>query len=194
MDGTAQRESGGEITRWLMEWAQGDEDALDHLVPRVYDELRCLASTYLRREHAGHTLETAALIHEAFLRLVGQQHVAWESRSHFFGIAARMMRRILVDHARTHRYGKRGGGFRHLLLDENAVPVEITPELEALDDALRDLAEVSPEQAQIVELRYFGGLRRAEIAEILGVSVPTVARRWRVARAWLFRHLREDKS
>ncbi len=189
MDDTAQRES-GEITRWLSEWARGDEGALDRLVPRIYDELRSLASNYLRREHTGHTLETSALIHEAFVRLVGQQHVAWESRSHFFGIASRMMRRILVDHARAHRYGKRGGGFRHLPLDETAVPVEITPELEALDDALRDLAAVSPEQARIVELRYFGGLGRAEIAEVLGVSVPTVARRWRVARAWLFRHLR----
>ncbi|RMH15851.1 MAG: sigma-70 family RNA polymerase sigma factor [Acidobacteria bacterium] len=186
---TAAGNEPGEITRWLAEWAGGDEHALDRLLPAIYDELRGLASAYLERERRSHTLETSALVHEAFLRLLEQRHVAWESRRHFFAIAARMMRRILVDYARRRNYRKRGGRLRHLSLDEGLVPVEITPELAALDDALRDLAEVSPEQAQVVELRFFGGLRRREIAEILGLSEPTVSRRWRVARAWLFRHL-----
>ncbi len=180
----------GDFTRLLVRWSEGDQDALDQLMPAVYDELRQLAASYLRREHAGHTLETSALIHEAFLRLVDQQRVRWRSRSHFFGIAAQAMRRILVDHARSHRYAKRGGGRRRLSLEEICqFPIEQPPELEALDDALRDLVAIAPEQAKIVEMRYFAGLTNQEIAAILGQSTRTVTRRWRMARAWLYLEL-----
>ncbi len=182
----------GEITRWLAEWSSGDEQALERLMPRIYDELRDLASIYLDRERSNHTLETTALVHEAFLRLIGQRQISWQSRGHFFGIAARMMRRVLVDYARARKVSKRGGQFRHLAFDETAITVEVNPELGALDDSLRALEALSPEQARVIELRYFAGLKRKEIAELLGVSVPTVTRRWRVARAWLFRALYGD--
>ena len=178
-----------EITRWLGEWSHGDPRALDRLLPRIYDELRKLASTYLGRERAGHTLQTSDLVHEAFLRLLRQQHVDWESRTHFFGIAARMMRRILVDHARAFASGKRGGKLPRMPFDDATMAVEAGADLVALDDALRDLEAASPEQARVVELRYFAGLPRDEVAALLRVSVPTVTRRWRVARAWLYRHL-----
>ena len=180
----------GDVTQLLIRWSEGARDALDPLMSAVYGELRELAVAYLRRESIGHTLQTSALIHEAFLRLIDQRRVRWRSRSHFFGIAARAMRRILVDHARSHRYAKRGGGRRRLSLDEVCeLPVDRPPELEALDDALRDLATIDPEQAQIVEMRYFAGLTNAEIAKLLGQSTRTVTRRWRMARAWLYLEL-----
>ncbi len=180
----------GEITRLLIRWSEGDQDALDPLMSAVYSELRQLAASYLRRESTGHTLQTSALIHEAFLRLVDQQQVRWRNRAHFFGIAAQAMRRILVDHARSHRYAKRGGGQRRLSLEEICeLPVEQPPELKALDGALRDLATIDPEQANIVEMRYFAGLTNEEIATILGQSTRTVTRRWRMARAWLYLQL-----
>ncbi len=177
----------GEVTRLLSRWSGGDASALDRLLPAVYDELRQLAAAYLRRERSTHTLETGALVHEAFLRLLGQEDVDWNNRRHFFGIAAQAMRRILVDHARARLYAKRGGGAQVLSLDGTIdVPLERAPELIALDDALEDLATIDAEQASIVELRYFGGLSNDEVAELLGTSARTVTRRWRMARAWLY--------
>lgn len=179
-----------DTSRLLAQWGKGDETALGRLIPAVYGELRQLASGFLRREHPGHTLETSALIHEAFLRLLGQDPVRCQDRKHFYAIAARTMRRILVEHARGRKNLKRGGGARRLSLDQ--VPpfaVSLDPVLEQLDDALDELAVVSPQQAQVVELRYFGGLRAEEISEMLDLSVPTVTRRWRAARAWLYRYL-----
>lgn len=180
----------GDVTRLLQRWSEGEQEALDPLMSAVYDELGELAASYLRRESAGHTLQTSALIHEAFLRLIDQQRVRWRSRAHFFGIAAQAMRRILVDHARSHRYAKRGGGWRRLSLEETCeLPGERPSKLEALDDALRDLAVIDPEQAKIVQMRYFAGLNNEEIATCLGRSTRTVTRRWRMARAWLYLEL-----
>ncbi len=181
----------GDITRLLREWSGGDAGALDQITEQIYDELRRLAAAQLRRERPGHTLQTAALVHEAYLRLVGQRHVQWQNRAHFLAIAARMMRRVLVNHARDRVCAKRGGGAPHIPLDATAVVSEDhLAECLAVDQALELLAGVNPQQAEAVELRYFGGLKREEIAEALGISVPTVARRLRVARAWLCRHLR----
>ena len=186
MDDTA----AGGVTRLLAEWHGGDEQALERLIPLVYGELRRLAGRYLNRERASHTLETHDLIHEAFLRLLDQRRVDWRNRSHFFAIAAQMMRRILVDHARRRGSGKHGGDLRPVALDD--VPdlaAQRDMDLVALDEALTELAEVDGELARVVELRFFGGLEHDEIAVALGVSNPTVRRRWRVARAWLYRRL-----
>ncbi len=171
------------LTRLLADWSQGDGEALDRLAPLVYGKLRQLASNYLRRERPGHVLETRALVNEAFLRLIGQSHVSWQNRSHFFAIAALMMRRILVEHARRKR--------------ALCLPIEAAAEVGmseasdvlALDEALRQLSVRHPQAGKIVELRFFGGLNESEIAEMLGISVPTVKRRWRFARAWLHRYL-----
>jgi RNA polymerase sigma-70 factor (ECF subfamily) len=183
-------ETAAGVTRLLLAWRGGDERALERLIPLVYGELRRLAGRYLSRERAGHTLETHDLIHEAFLRLIDQRQVDWRNRSHFFAIAAQMMRRILVDHARRRGYRKHGGDVRRLMLDD--VPdlaVQRDMDLVALDEALTELAEVDGELAKIVELRFFGGLEHDEIAAALGVSNPTVRRRWRMAKAWLYRRL-----
>jgi RNA polymerase sigma factor (TIGR02999 family) len=180
----------GDVTRLLVAWSAGDERAQAELMAAVYRELRRLAAAYLRRERADHTLETSALVHEAFLRLVAQRRVSWQGRAHFFGIAAQMMRRVLADHARRHLYAKRGNGVRKASLDEAlTLSVERAPELVALDDALTLLARLDPQKARIVELRFFAGLTSEEIARILGISVPTVTRGWRMARAWLYHHL-----
>ncbi len=180
----------GDVTQLLLRWGRGDRHALEDLMPRVYDQLRSLAAARLRRERADHTLEPTELVNEAFLRLIDQNRVTWESRGHFFGIAARMMRRILVDHARKLAYAKRGGDQQKVELGEALVlSKERAPELLALDDALESLAAIAPRQAQVVELRHFGGMTRQEIATVLGISVPTVARHWSAARAWLYRHL-----
>ncbi len=179
-----------EVTGCLVRWRRGDEEALVELMPRVYGELRRLAARYLQGERQGHTLQTQDLIHEAYLRLIDQRRVDWMSRSHFFAVAAQMMRRILVDHARRRSYGKRGGGVAAVRLDE--VPdlaVRADPELVALDEALVRLAGLDEGLARIVELRFFGGLEIGEIATLLAVSKPTVQRRLRTARAWLFRQL-----
>jgi len=187
MDETA---AGAGVTRLLLEWRGGDERALERLIPLVYGELRRLAGRYLNRERVGHTLETHDLIHEAFLRLIDQRQVDWRNRSHFFAIAAQMMRRILVDHARRRGYRKHGGDVRRLMLDD--VPdlaIQRDMDLVALDEALSELAEVDGELAKVVELRFFGGLDHDEIAAALGVSNPTVRRRWRMAKAWLYRRL-----
>jgi RNA polymerase sigma factor (TIGR02999 family) len=174
----------------LIQWSKGDSAALEALVPLVYDELRRLAQLYLSREKPGHTLSSTALVHEAYLRLVKQKDVTWQNRAHFFGVAARMMRRILVDHARRHGYAKRGGGAVTLALDETMAPApQREVGLVALDDALDTLAKLDERQSRMVELRFFGGLSIEETSEVLGVSAPTVKREWASARAWLFREI-----
>jgi RNA polymerase sigma factor (TIGR02999 family) len=176
-----------DVTRLLVRLTEGDRGVLDDLLPVVYGELRKLASSYLRRERVGHTLQPTALVHEAYMRLVDQTQVQWQNRAHFFGVAAQMMRRILVDHARAHEAEKRGGEFQKLSLDENIdVSGERDVNLVALDDALNLLAEIDPQKMKIVELRFFGGLSVEETAEVLGVSAPTVKRQWRMAKAWLY--------
>ena len=180
------------VTRLLVEWQNGNQQALDRLVPLVYRELRAIASRYLARESAGHTLQSTALVHEAYLRLVDQRSARWQNRSQFFGIAAQMMRRILVDHARHRHRAKRGGGAVTLSLDDamaQASP-EANLDLLALDDALKALAAIDPRGARIVELRFFGGLTIEETAEVLALSSGTVKREWNTARAWLYRELR----
>ncbi|MEM7356735.1 MAG: sigma-70 family RNA polymerase sigma factor [Acidobacteriota bacterium] len=179
-----------DVTQLLADWRGGDDEALQELLPEIYGELRQRASRYLRGERQGHTLQTHDLVHEAFLRLVDQRHVDWQNRSHFFAIGARLMRRILVDHARSRGYSKRGGDVQKIVLDDAPeISHERGAELVALDEALAALTGVNRELAEIVELRYFGGLKHREIAELLGVSEPTIRRRFRVAKAWLYRHL-----
>jgi RNA polymerase sigma-70 factor, ECF subfamily len=182
-----------DITRLLLQLTDGDHAAVDALLPLIYDELRSLAANYLRRERPDHTLQPTALVHEAYLRMIDQSQVSWQNRAHFFGIAAQMMRRILVDHARAHNAGKRGADFQKLSLDDNIdKAVERSGELIALDEALKELAGVDEQKARIVELRYFGGLSFEETAEALGVSAVTVKRHWRMARAWLFGRMKAD--
>jgi RNA polymerase sigma factor (TIGR02999 family) len=179
-----------DVTLLLAKWRRGDDQALDDLVSVVYDELRRLAARYLNHERAGQTLQTHDLIHEAFLRLIGQRHVDWQNRAHFFGIAAQMMRRILTDHARRRSYVKHGGGVRLVVLDEVPdVAAYGDAEIVAVDEALGELHEVDQELAKIVELRFFGGLEHDEIAAVLDVSNATVRRRFRIAKAWLYRRL-----
>jgi RNA polymerase sigma factor (TIGR02999 family) len=181
------------ITRLLSAWHGGDGVALDELMERVYGELQKIAAGYLRNERPDHTLEVSALVHEAYLRLLEQRPPEWHDRLHFFAIAARIMRRVLIDHARRSRYAKRGGGaMRVPLLDAAAAADPRPAALLALDEALRELGAFDRELATIVELRYFGGLTAEEIAAVLGVSVPTVTRRWRIARGWLYRRLTGD--
>ncbi len=183
-----------DITRLLIAWSDGDETALGELMPLLYDELSRLAVNYLRSERPDHTLQTAALVHEAYLRLIDQQRVQWRNRAHFVGIAAKLMRRILVDHARHHGAVKRGSDFERISLDlAGSVTVEPAAELVALDDALSDLAQTDEELAAIVELRYFGGLSIEEIAETRNISTATVNRKWRLARAWLFRCIQGEE-
>lgn len=176
------------VTRLLADLQRGDRSALDELLPIVYDELRRLADSYLSRERPDHTLQPTALVHEAYLRLVDQREVNWQNRAQFFGLAAEMMRRILVNHARDRRAAKRGGGARRLSLDEAVSFFEQRDvELVALDEALNRLAALDPQQGRIVELRFFGGLSIEETAEVLAVSPATVKRDWRMAKAWLHR-------
>jgi RNA polymerase sigma factor (TIGR02999 family) len=177
--------SGGDVTQLLARWAQGDRAALDALMPAVYAELRKIADAYLRRERPGHTLQPTALVHEAWLRLVRQGHPAFDSRKQFYALAAKMMRGILVDHARGAQAAKRGGGVTPALEGEIASAPGRVVELIALDEALQRLAGVSPRQAQVIELRYFGGLGVEEMAEVLGVSPATISRDQKVAEAWL---------
>jgi RNA polymerase sigma factor (TIGR02999 family) len=179
-----------EVTQLLVAWSNGDQDARDELMSVVYEELHRLAHHYMQRESPGHTLQTSALVNEAFLRLVDQRDVQWRNRAHFFGIAAQMMRRILVDYARNRRYAKRGGGAREMSLDEALiVSDERTAEVMALDETLERLAEFDPRKSQIVEFRFFGGLSIEETAEILAVSPGTVMRDWTLAKAWLRREM-----
>ena len=174
------------VTQLLIEISNGDREAVDLLLPVIYDELRKLAANYLRRERPDHTLQPTALVHEAYLRLVDQTRVNWQNRAHFFGIAAQIMRRLLVDHARRHNAEKRGHDFQKLSLDENIDrAVERSTELIALDDALKALAAFDSQKARVVELRYFGGLSIEETADVLGVTATTIKRHWRFAKAWL---------
>jgi RNA polymerase sigma factor (TIGR02999 family) len=183
------------VTQLLIGWGQGDKDALDRLVPIVYEELRRQAARYLRRERVGHTLQTTALIHEAYLRLVDQKNVHWQNRAHFFGIAAQLMRRILVDHARTKKRAKRGGSdVRVSLGDVQAVVKGKDLDVVALDEALDRLSEIDEQQSKIVELRFFSGLTVEETAEVLGISTATVKRDWSMAKAWLHREISSDEQ
>ena len=184
-------ESRVDVTALLSQLARGNPEAAEKLMPLVYDELKRLARAYMRRERTDHTLQTTALVHEAYLRLVDQDAVNWEGRSHFFGIAAQLMRRILIDHARGHLREKRGGGKVVLPLNEALVfSPEHSEELVRLDEALDRLSKLDPRQGQIVELRFFGGLRVEETAQCIGVSPKTVKRDWAVAKVWLHGELR----
>ena len=180
-----------EVTQLLCMWSGGDGAALESLMEAVYAELRRLAHSYLRRERPGHTLQSTALVHEAYLRLIDQKNVTWQNRAHFFGIAASMMRRILVDHARSRQASKRGKGVSLLVLDEaiaGSGPRDLN--LVALDRALDSLAEIDPQQSRIVELRFFAGLSIEDTAEVLKISPATVKREWAMAKAWLYREMR----
>ncbi len=179
-----------EITGLLLDWGNGDKAALDRVIPMVYQELRRLAHRQMRRERAGDTLQTTALINEAYLRLVDYERVRPRDRGHFFAIAAQAMRRILIERARSRRSAKRGSGAQKVFLDEAAnVSNERAADLVALDDALTSLAAIDPRKAQIVELKYFGGMTIEEAAEVLGVSTPTVERDWHTAKIWLHREI-----
>jgi RNA polymerase sigma-70 factor (ECF subfamily) len=179
-----------EITQLLAEWSNGNQTALDKLYPLVYDELHKMANRYMKRERKDHTLQTTALINEAYVRLVDQKNVHWENRAHFFAISAQIMRRILIDHARRHAYAKRGGGAQRVSLDETAmVASDPASDMLLLDEALNRLAEMDPRRGQVVELRYFGGLNNEEIAGVLKISENTVTRDWNMARAWLYQEL-----
>ena len=175
-----------EVSQLLIAWGNGDQAARDKLMPLVYEELHRLAHQYMRKERAGATLQTSALLNEAYLRLVDQKQVHWQNRAHFFGIAAELMRRILVDYARSKHYQKRGGDARHVGIEEAMiVSRERAADVVALDEALKSLAEFDPRKSQIVELRFFGGLTIDETAEVLDVSPGTVMRDWTLAKAWL---------
>ena len=184
-----------EITDLLHEWEQGRPSALEKLMPLVMVELRRLAKSYLRRERPGHTLQTTALVNEAYLKLAGQNRVHWQNRNHFFAIAAQCMRRILVDYAKAHRREKRGGEARRAELSEAiSMSAEQSEELLALDESLKRLAVEDERKSKVVELRYFGGYCVEEIAEMIGTSEATVARDWRMARAWLRREIRSSSG
>ena len=181
------------VTQLLIGWSNGDKEALDALLPLVYDELRRQASRYLRRERVGHTLQTTALIHEAYLKLVDQRSVHWQNRAHFFGIAAQLMRRILVDHARTRTRAKRGGSdVRVSLSDATLKSPGQNLDIVALDEALERLARLDEQQSRIVELRFFSGLTVEETAEVMGISTATVKRDWSMAKAWLHREISSE--
>jgi RNA polymerase sigma factor (TIGR02999 family) len=179
-----------DVTRLLQQWRGGDKAALEKLTPLVYDELRRLANRYLRDERKGHTLQGTALVHEAYMKLVGYTNLEWQNRAHFFGVAARIMRQILIDYARGHRRGKRGEGKQHLPLEEAAIfSTERAESLVELDDALERLAGFDELKGRIIELRYFGGLSIEEIGEVTGISIATVRRHMRMGEAWLHREL-----
>jgi len=184
-----------DITQLLVNWSNGDQQALNALMPVVYAELRRLAAIYLHHERPGHTLQPTALVHEAYLRLIDQRRVQWQNRAHFLGVAAQLLRRVLVDYARARQTAKRGAGAVALTLkDELAAGTEQNLDLVALDDALGELEQLDPQQSRIVELRFFAGVSIEETAESLGVSPATVKRDWAVARAWLFRRLTGEAS
>jgi RNA polymerase sigma-70 factor (ECF subfamily) len=184
-----------EITELLLKWSKGDSAALDQLIPMIYPELRRMARRFMGRENSHHTLQTSALINEAYLRLIDQQAVEWQDRAHFFAVAAQVMRHILIDHARRYRYAKRGAGVKHMALDDTTIAIqERAAEFVALDSALNGLSEIDPRKARIVELRFFGGLTVDETAEVMKLSPITIKREWRAARAWLFREIRGDAT
>lgn len=184
-----------QITQMLVDWGNGDEAALEKLTPLVYDELHRLARRYMGRERPGHTLQTSALVNEAYLRLIDWKNIPWQNRAHFFGVSAQVMRRVLVDFARSRNYAKRGGAARNVALDEAmVVSREKSADLVALDDALDSLARLNERQSRVVELRFFGGLELEEVAEVLKVSLGTVRRDWSLARAWLHRELSKNQD
>lgn len=179
-----------EVTQLLIDWSGGNQAALNKLMPLVEAELHRLAHHYMNRERAGHTLQTTGLVNEAYLRLVGQHKMTWQNRAHFFGIAARLMRQILVDYARRRHYAKRGGNAIQVSLDEAAlVAQESSNEMIAVDEALRTLSAIAPEQSRIVELRFFGGLTIEETAEVMKLSVDQVKRDWSMAKTWLYHEI-----
>jgi len=177
------------ITQLLVEWSKGNQAALDQLMPQVYDELRRLARSYLRRERPDHTLQATALVHEAYIRLMDQHSVSWQNRAHFFGIASQMMRRILVNHALARGAAKRGGQAPRLSIDEGVSFEQRDVDLIALDEALKEMETLDARQARIVELRFFGGLSIEETAEVVNLSPATVKREWSTARLWLRRQI-----
>lgn len=186
--------SPGAVTELLRAWSDGDAGALERLMPLVEAELRRLARLYMGRERHGHTLQATALVNEAFLRLTGAQHIRWHDRAHFLGISARLMRRVLVDHARSRGYRKRGGDAQRVPLNEDAVTTpEPSLDVLALDHALEALAAVDARKSRVIELRFFGGLTVEETAEVLNVSPDTVKRDWRLAKLWLLRELEGEK-
>ena len=187
--------SSAKVSKLLLNWGQGDQAAREALIPLVYDELRRLARRHLRRERPDHTLQSAALVNEAYLRLIRQDQPQWQNRAHFFGVAAQLMRHILVDHARHRAAAKRGAGAPRLALDpEVALPREREVNLVALDDCLNELAALDPQQGRVVELRFFGGLSIEETAVVLGISPATVKREWATARAWLQREMKQKDA
>jgi RNA polymerase sigma factor (TIGR02999 family) len=185
-----QKHASNPVTELLFRWRSGDDEALQVLVPLVYDEMRSLAHSYLRRERLDHTLQSTALVHEAYVRLTGNAPPQWQDRAHFFGVAAHLMRQILVDHARSRNTSKRGGDVVRLAIDGMNEPGEhLDLDIVAMDDALKDLTRIDPQQGRVVELRFFTGLSIEETAEVMGISASTVKRDWNTARAWLFREL-----
>ena len=184
----------GEITKLLHAWSEGDQSALERLTPIVFDELHRLAGRYMKRERPGHSLQTTALVNEAYMRLVDYNRMEWQDRAHFFAVSAQLIRRILVEHARRHNL-RRGGGVQHVSLEEAAVVGgRRSADLVALDDAMNSLARIDPRKVQVVEMRFFGGLSVEETAEVLKVSTVTVMRDWSTAKAWLYRELAGGSS
>lgn len=182
------------LTQLLVDWSNGDAEALQKLTPLVYGDLRRLAARYLRSELPNHTLQSTALVHEAYLRLIDQRNIRWQNRAHFFGISAQLIRRILVDYARARKAGKRGGQAARIQVDESiAAPEEQNLDLVVLDDCLKLLSTIDPQQARVIELRYFAGLTVEETAEVMHVSPTTVKREWRLAKAWLHREIGRSK-
>lgn len=179
-----------EVTQLLIEWSNGDKEALDQMMPLVYSELRRIAASHLRRERTEHTLQPTALVHEAYIRLINQQRANWQNRAQFFGVAAQMMRRILINHANERVAAKRGGGALKISLSEAESQMEITDSsLLALDESLTRLAQLDPRKSRIIELKFFGGLKIEEIAEVMQLSHATIEREWTLARAWLHREM-----
>jgi RNA polymerase sigma-70 factor, ECF subfamily len=188
-----QEPSDGDISSLLRAWTDGDQQALEKLTPIVYEELRRLARYYMSGERTGHSLQTTALVNEAYLRLTDYKRMRWENRAHFFAVSAQLMRRILVDHARRHNL-KRGAGVQHVSLEDTAIVQERHDDLVALDDALQALARFDSRKAQVVELRFFGGLSVEETAEVLKISPITVMRDWSTARAWLYHEMKGESA
>lgn len=187
-----------DLTGLLIEWGQGDKAALDRLTPLVYDEIRRIAHRYMQREREGQTLQTTALVNEAYLRLAGSANITWQNRAHFYAVTAQVMRRILIDHARRRQYVKHGGETQRVALEEAVAEVGLmsqprAAELLALDEALDELARLDPRKSRVVELRYFGGLSLEETAKVLNVSLMTVRRDWRAAKAWLYKAVKSEK-
>lgn len=185
--------SADNLTGLLIEWGQGNKAALDKLTPLVYEEIRRIAHRYMQSEREGHTLQTTALVNEAYLRLADQQKIEWQNRAHFFAVTAKVMRHILIDHARRRHYAKRGGEAHQVALEEGvSMSQPRAAELVALDEALNELARLDPRKSQVVELRYFGGLSLEETAKVLEVAPITVRRDWRAAKAWLYRRMMDE--